>query len=120
MLLWSVVSVAGKIQAKPFITGEFLIKTIKRANISELFFFDGGDRFFKAKTQFITLDEKSGSEKKNSVNMVVQASDIDQAHEVLKKGMAGTMDEWVCASMTETNIVDVFPYSDEAKKEITL
>lgn len=107
-------------ELKPFITGEFLIKTIKRANISELFFFSEGDRYFKAKTQFITLNEKSGSEKKNSVNMVVQASDIDQAHEVLKKGMAGTLASWICASMTETQIMDVFPYSEDGKKVITL
>ena len=107
-------------ELKPFITGEFLIKTIKRANISELFFFSEGDRYFNAKTKFITLDEKSGSEKKNSVNMVVQASDIDQADEVLKKGMAGTLASWICASMTETQIMDVFPYSEDGKKVITL
>lgn len=107
-------------ELKPFISGEFTIADIKRAKLSEIFFLEGGKYFFKAKVQFITLDEKGGNEKKTSVSMLVQANDIDQAHEVLKKGMEGTLASWVCASMTETKIMDVFPYSEDSKKYITL
>lgn len=107
-------------ELKPFISGEFTITDIKRAKLSEIFFHADGDLFFKAKVQFITLDERSRSEKKTGVNMLVQANDIDQAHEVLKKGMEGTMADWVCPSITETKIMDVFPYSEESKKYITL
>lgn len=107
-------------ELKPFITGEFVIADIKRARLSELFFFDGGDRFFRAKVQFITLDEKSGSEKKTSVNMLAQASDIEEALKVVKKGMEGTMADYAIASLVETTIMDVFPYSDDAKKSIVL
>lgn len=104
----------------PFISGEFTIADIKRAKLSEIFFYANGDRFFKAKVQFITLDEKSGAQRKTSVNMLVQANDIDQAHEVLKKGMEGTLADWECASMVETKIMDVYPYNEESKKYITL
>lgn len=107
-------------ELKPFISGEFTIAAIKRAKIHELFFFEDGDRYFKAKVLFITLDEKNGTEKKTATSMLVQACDIDQAHEVLKKGMEGTMADWECASMTETKIMDVFPYSEDNKKLITL
>lgn len=107
-------------ELKPFISGEFIIADIKRAKLSELFFFEGGDRFFKAKVQFITLDEKSGSEKKTAVNMLAQASDIDEALRVVKKGMEGTMADYAIASLLETTIMDVFPYSDDAKKSIVL
>ncbi len=107
-------------ELKPFITGEFVIADIKRAKLSELFFFDGGDRFFRAKVQFITLDEKSGAEKKTSVNMLAQASDIDEALRVVKKGMEGTMADYAIASLVETTIMDVFPYSDDSKKSIVL
>ncbi len=105
-------------ELKPFITGEFVIADIKRAKLSEIFFFDSGDRFFKAKTNFITLDEKSGSEKRTSVQMLVQASDINKAHKVHKKGMDGTMADWECEAMTETKIMDVFPYSEVRKIEL--
>ena len=51
----------------PFISGEFTVSDIKRANYSELFPCEeeAADRWFKCKLVFITLDEKSGAEKKN-------------------------------------------------------
>ena len=107
-------------EIRPYITGEFTIADIKRAKLSELFFCDSGDRFFKAKVMFVTLDEKSGSEKKTSAQMMVQASDIKEAMLVLEKGMAGTLADYVVASLAETSIMDVFPYSEEDKRKIVL
>ena len=56
----------------PFISGEFTVSDIKRANYSELFFCeeDAADRWFKCKLFFITLDEKSGAEKKTAAQML--------------------------------------------------
>lgn len=107
-------------ELKPFISGEFEIADIKRARLSELFFFDEGDRYYKAKVQFITLDEKSGAEKKTSVNMLAQATSIEEALAVVKKGMEGTMADYVIAALSETTIMDVFPYSEDSKKSIIL
>jgi len=103
-------------ELKPYIAGEFTIADIKRAKLSELFFNDNGDRYFKAKIYFITLDEKSGVEKKTAVQMLAQASDIKEALEVVEKGMAGTLADYSIASLTETAIMDVFPYSTEEKQ----
>ena len=97
-------------ELKPYISGEFTIANIKRYKLSELFFSENGDRYFKVKVQFITLDEKSGSEKKISAYMLAQANDIDQAQEVIKKGMKGTQADYVIAEVKETKIMDVFPY----------
>lgn len=98
-------------ELKPYISGEFTITDIKRYKISELFFSENGDRYFKAKIQFITLDEKNGTEKKISTYMLAQANDIDQAQEVIKKGMKGTQANYVIAEVKETKIMDVFPYN---------
>lgn len=51
----------------PFISGEFVVADIKRANYGELFPSNDeqDDRWFKCKLVFITLDEKSGAEKKD-------------------------------------------------------
>lgn len=103
-------------ELKPYIAGEFTIADIKRAKLSELFFNENGDRYFKAKIYFITLDEKSGTEKKTAVQMLAQASDLKEALAVVEQGMAGTMADYVVASLTETAIMDVFPYSSEDKK----
>lgn len=73
----------------PFISGEFVIKDIKRAKLSEIFFNENGDRFYKIKVYFITLDEKSGAEKKTAAQMLTQASNLKEAIEVLEKRNEG-------------------------------
>ena len=102
-------------EIKPYISGEFTIADIKRARLNELFFNENGDRYYKIKVFFITLDEKSGAEKKTSVQMLAQASDLKEAITVLEEGMKGTMADYVIASVTETMIMDVFPFSTDAK-----
>ncbi|SHE85423.1 DUF4494 domain-containing protein [Dysgonomonas macrotermitis] len=105
-------------ELKPYIAGEFTIADIKRAKLAELFFNENGDRYYKAKVYFITLDEKSGMEKKTAVQMLAQASDIKDALEVVEKGMVGTMADYSIASLTETALMDVFPYSTDDKGKI--
>lgn len=53
-------------EIRPYISGEFTVADIKRARLSEIFYNPQGDRYYKAKVCYITLDEKSGAEKKNS------------------------------------------------------
>ena len=99
----------------PFISGEFTVSDIKRANYSELFPSEeeAADRWFKCKLVFIMLDEKSGAEKKTSTQVLVQAADLRQAVKNLDEGMKGTMADYQIASVTETALLDVFPYSAE-------
>lgn len=99
----------------PFISGEFTISDIKRANYSELFPSDeaSADRWFKCKLFFITLDDKSGAEKKTSTQVLVQAADLRDAVKKLDEGMKGTMADYQIASVSETAIMDVYPYSNE-------
>ena len=91
----------------PFISGEFVIKDIKRAKLSEIFFNENGDRFYKIKVYFITIDEKSGAEKKTATQMLTQASNLKEAIEVLEKGMKGTLANYEIASVTETAYIPV-------------
>ena len=99
----------------PFISGEFTISDIKRANYSELFQSDeeSADRWFKCKLIFITLDEKSGAEKKTSTQVLVQAADLRDAVKKLDEGMKGTMADYQIGSVSETALMDVYPYSVE-------
>lgn len=97
-------------EVAPFISGEFTVKDIKRAKISELFFNENGDRFYKVKVYYITLDAKSLTEKKTAVQMLAQASNLKEAVAVLEEGMKGTLADYEIASVTETQLMDVFPY----------
>ena len=67
----------------PFISGEFTVSDIKRANYSELF----------------PSDE--------------EAADRRDAVKKLDEGMKGTMADYVIASVAETALMDVYPYSAE-------
>ena len=96
----------------PFISGEFTIADIKRVKYSEVFFSgeESANKWFKCKLVFITLDEKSGAEKKTSTQVLVQAADLRDAVKKLDEGMKGTMADYQIASVTETAIMDVYPY----------
>ena len=105
-------------EIKPFISGEFSVSDIKRVKYSDSFFNETGDRYYKARLHFITLDEKSGAEKKTAVNMLVQASELKEAVDIVETEMKKTMIDYAFASVTETAIMDVFPYAGEqAPKE---
>lgn len=97
----------------PFISGEFLVSGIKRSNISELFYNEVGDKWFKCKVNFITLDEKSGSEKRTASYMLVYAFTVDEADKNLKEGMKGTLADYEIESIKETKIMDVYPYNSK-------
>ena len=99
-------------EIRPFMTGEFVIYDIKRANYSEVFFCDAesADRWFKCKLSFITLDEKSGAEKKTNSYALVQAGDLREAIKYLDEQMKGTIMDYQIASVAETMIMDVYPY----------
>lgn len=100
-------------EIQPYITGYFTIKTVSKAKISETFFNDKGDRFYKFKVNYITLDEKRGMEKKTSVKMIAQACTLKEAIAVLEEGMKSTMCDYLIAEVKETNIIDVFPFESK-------
>ena len=100
-------------EMQPFISGEFKVAGIVPKKINEIFYNENGDKWFRAKVNFITLDEEKGVERKSPTTMLVQACDIKEAREGLVEGMKGSMADYEVESITETKIVDVFKY--EAK-----
>lgn len=104
----------------PFMTGEFQVADIKRARYAELFETPGdeADRWFKCKLTFVTLDEKSGAEKKTSQNVLVQAGDLRGAIKRLDEGMKGSMMDYVISSVAETPIMDVYHYQQAVPEHL--
>lgn len=96
-----------------YISGEFTIKDIKIAPYKEIFFSDEemADRWYKAKLQFITIDEKTEKEKRTAVNYLVQAGTLKGAVGNIDTVMGGTMIDYVIASVAETTLMDVFEYN---------
>ena len=105
-----------------YISGEFTVKDIKIAPYKEIFFSDAesADRWYKAKLQFITIDEKTEKEKRSNVYYLVQASTLPDAVKNIETVMSTTMIDYVIASLAETTMMDVFEYGvkKEEKEEL--
>ena len=97
----------------PFITGEFQVSDIKRANYSELFMSDeeSADKWYDARLAFITLDERSGKEKRSYNNILVQAADLNDALKKLNENMKGTLCDYESVKIQETAIMDFYQYN---------
>lgn len=102
---------------KPYISGEFSVSAVKKTKISEIFFDEKGDRYYMVKVNFITLDEKSGVEKKSASFILVEASDFRGALARFEEGMRGTMADYDIASIAETPLMDVFPIDFNSSSE---
>ena len=102
-----------------YISGEFEVADVKKAAYKEVFFDDDpqADRFYKAKLDFITIDEKTEKEKRSRVTYLVQAANLNRAMKNVDDVMGGTMIDYDAASISDTKLVDVFEYkkSDEAE-----
>ena len=99
-------------EMSPFMTGEFQVSDIKRARYAEFFETPGdeADRWYKAKLIFVTLDEKSGKEKRTSQNVLIQAGTLRGALDRLEEGMKGSMMDYEVAAINETPIMDICRY----------
>lgn len=101
----------------PFISGEFTVSAVKREKLSEVFYDETGDKWYKVKYNIITVDEKTAVEKKTSVTTLVQAANFQAALDNFMEDMKGTMADFEIASITETAIMDVFPVKLGEMKE---
>ena len=92
--------------------GELEVINIRRARIAELFLNDvpEDDRYFRAKVNFITIDEKSGSEKKTSATMIVKSDSLPNAVKELTAQLDGQTASYELAAITDTQILDVYQY----------
>ncbi|MBP5799312.1 MAG: DUF4494 domain-containing protein [Prevotella sp.] len=95
-----------------YISGEFDVADIKKASYREIFFADQdmADKWYKAKLQFITIDEKTEKEKRSNVYYLINAGSFNDAVKNIDEVMGGTMINYVVASMSETTTMDVFEY----------
>ena len=87
----------------------FKVKSIRQYKVAEIVNKTNLDdsRYFKCKLNFITLDEKSGAEKKTAVYMLVDAETLDKAKALLVEHMKSTMSDYSIEKIEETKIMAV-------------
>ena len=97
----------------PSLLRQFEVKDLKKAPYKEIFFDDQdpqADRYYKAKLEFITIDERTEKEKRSRVTYLVQASDLHRAMKNVDEVMSGTMIDYEACAVDDTKIIDVFEY----------
>ena len=95
-------------ERRPFISGEFNVDAVKRTKIAEIAFDETGDRWFMVKVGFITIDEKSGVEKRSVSQILVQAGDFKKAYDNFMQYMKGSAADFEVVSIAETPLLDVY------------
>lgn len=97
-------------EMEPYCSGEFDVKKIAIAPYTEVFFSEdeGDDKFFRATVVMITLDERTGKEKKTNVNFLVQAKNIETARRYVVDAFLNTQIDYEINRLVETKILDVF------------
>lgn len=101
----------------PYISGEFSVSAVKKSNVSEIFWDNTGDKWYKVKVAFITINEKTGVEKRSACHMLVQASNFKKAYDNFIDAMKGTMADYEIVSITETAIMDVYKANLETSEK---
>ena len=101
----------------PFISGDFTVSAVKREKLSEVFYDETGDKWYKVKYNIIIVDEKTAVEKKTTVTTLVQAANFQAAVDNFMEGMKGTMADFEIAAVVETALMDVFPVKLGEMKE---
>lgn len=125
----------------PFTSGDLYVVAVKRCNVNEVVIDEmdiashqdaqvqralgnnshasgDADKWYKAKLNFITIDEKTAKEKRQAYYLLVNAGSVDAASEVVNNYMKGSMQDWTLESIVETKIMDAFFYSADMQRKM--
>lgn len=95
-------------EVTPYISGEFEVSVVKKTKIAEIFNLESY-KFYLCKVGFVTVDEKTAQEKRSISQILVGANDFDEALQIFKDGMKGTIADYEIVSLSETQILEVYP-----------
>ena len=94
----------------PYISGDFDIVSEKIAPFNEIFLSDKSDddKWFISKVGFITLDEKTAKEKKQTFRYLVQAATSEHALDYTKTMLNQCLSDYSIDSVQDTPTINVF------------
>lgn len=96
-------------EMRPYISGDFTVEAVKKAKIAEVFGSDTASRWWKIRVAFITINERTGIEKRDLTDFLVAGEDLEDALATFKQNMKGTLADYEVTAITETAIIDIFP-----------
>ena len=98
----------------PYISGEFDVVSEKIAPYNEIFLSDKSDddKWFISKVAFITIDERTAKEKKQTFRYLVQAETSEKAMEYTKEMFSHGMSDYSIDAVQDTATLEVFLIED--------
>lgn len=84
------------------------VVTMKRSRCTELVGDGSKEKWFKAKVNYITINEKTGKERKTPNYYFVNAETIADAKSTVDDFFRGTIIDYSIATLDETKVLDVF------------
>ncbi|MES5167843.1 DUF4494 domain-containing protein [Prevotella melaninogenica] len=93
------------------------IVTIKRSRCTELIGDGSKEKWFRAKVNYITIDEKTDKEKKIPNYFFVNAETITDAKKAVDDCFGTTMIDYSVATLDETKVIDVFRHDLNTNNE---
>lgn len=94
---------------RPYISGDFFTTSVKASKIAEVFNADGPDRFYLAKVAFVTVDERTGAEKRAVSQWLIGGTGFNDAYEMLLREITKCMADIEIISLAESPIVEYYP-----------
>lgn len=99
-----------------YISTEFHVTNIAKSRMAEIISNDVGENWYKCKVALIEYDEKSGKEKKVSLQILLNADTVRGAYDRLDESYSDSVSDYEIQAITKSNVFDIFPYnlSDKA------
>lgn len=96
-------------EMKPYTSGDHLTVTVvRKVRLEDVIYHEGGDRWYKVKINMITIDEKTGAEKRSASFSLVQASEFKLALDYFLEAMKSVLFDFEIVNITEMPYIDVF------------
>lgn len=94
---------------KPYISGDFFTSKVENSPIAEVIGDKEADKFYLAKVAFVTIDERSGKEKKTVSQWLIGGTDFNDAYEMVLREINKCMADIEIVSLAETPIKEFYP-----------
>ena len=95
-------------EMEPFTSGELTVTAVRKVRYEEVIYHEGGDRWYKVKVNMITIDEKTGAEKRTASFSLVQASEFKLALDYFLDAMKSVLFDFEIVNITEMPYIDVY------------
>ncbi len=98
------------------ISGEFFINNISKSNLTDVFYYEDADVWYKCKMTYALEVEGSGKEKKVVNYVLLTAANAKQAYERVYESLNNMLVEFQVPDVVESPIVEVFPADREEEE----